>query len=474
MAQFLDWQKGLRTYQIEGVDFLSQQIQNGNHPANFDQPGLGKTAQAIRTGDKLNYKRILVACPAIARINWSREFETFGLLPRTIHVQQTIKSPIPNTADVVIVSHDMLANKHVKEAILNAPEFDLLIVDEAHCFKNRTALRTKALYGERLNGQGGIISNVNSVILLTGTPNPNNSGEFYTHLRALAPKRLETENGRLTYAQFIHRFCQVDVMHFGMRTVERIRGNKNIPELKERLKGWYIRRRKEDVLTELPPLQWGTVVLEPPKGAAKQIKDAEKDPKVKQIQAVLAAASAKHFEKDALLAETLLSQNNATALATMRRIVGLAKVAPVVEFIESEMEATNQGKIILFAYHKEVIAQLAEALKAYKPVVVTGDTSKPQRQKAIDDFQNDEDTLIFIGQITAANSAITLTASSNVLIMEPSWIPAENVQAAARAHRMGQKSDSVLARFITLAGSIDEDITRVIKRKTESISQIMI
>jgi SNF2 family DNA or RNA helicase len=344
-----DWQDQLRSYQIEGVNFLAAEIEVGRHPANFDDPGLGKTLQSIRTADKLKLTRVLVTCPAIARINWSREFAQFGLLPRSIHVQTTTKQVIPKTADVVIIGHDMLATKQVKNQLAELPEFDLLIVDEAHCFKNRTALRTKALYGERLNGQGGYISFAKSTIILTGTPNPNNSSEFYTHLRALASQRLETENGRLTYAQFIHRFCQVDVMHFGHRTVERIRGNKNVPELKERLKGWYIRRKKEDVLKDLPDLRWGTVVLAPPKDAVKNIKEAEKDPKVKQLQAVLAAAAAKHFSKDDQLAESLISQSEAGALATLRRIVGLAKVQPTVEFIQNEMESNPNGKIILFA-----------------------------------------------------------------------------------------------------------------------------
>jgi SNF2 family DNA or RNA helicase len=117
---------------------------------------------------------------------------------------------------------------------------------------------------------------------------------------------------------------------------------------------------------------------------------------------------------------------------------------------------------------------MAEKLKGHKAVVITGDTARNARQKAIDDFQSDPHTRIFIGQITATNSAITLTASDNVLIMEPSWTPAENVQAAARAHRIGQKSSSVLARYVVLAGSVDEDLTRVLIRKSKQISEIMI
>lgn len=469
----MDWQQGLFPYQIEGVEhFINASKTNNKNAANFDDCGLGKSAQAIRAADALNLRRVLVVCPAVARINWGREFEKFGLLPRKVFVITKTSDVIPKDADVVVVGMDMLANKDIHRKLLEY-HFDVLVVDEAHNFKSRVALRTKALYGERLNGQGGLISTSDRTWILTGTPMPNHSGEMFTHLRALFPERLERHNdGRFTYAQFIQHFCQVKFLHFGARTVEKISGNKNVPELKERLKGLYIRRLKQNVLKDLPPLQWGTVVLEPPKRAITDIKKFEKGKDFDHIQAILDAANASHHSSDDTLADKILEQANLSAMATLRRMVGLAKVQPTIEFIKNEFEGGTE-KIILFAYHKEVIEQMTNGLKDFNPVVITGETSKTTRQKAIDSFQNDENVRLFIGQITAANSAITLTASDNVLIMEPSWTPAENVQAAARAHRIGQKSSSVMARYITLAGSLDEDLTRVILRKTKQISEIM-
>lgn len=466
------WQDDLLPYQIEGVNFLVAKKTDHANAGLFDDMGLGKTAQAIRGADALNIKRILVVCPAVARINWQREVLNWQTIPRTTFVIKNIKSDIPLEADVVIVSYDMLANPALRAKVLDL-EFGLLIIDEAHALKNRTALRTKAVYGERLNGQGGIISTAERTWILTGTPLPNNASEIYTHLRALASERLQTQDGRMTYAQFVKYFCVVDILHFGMRTVERIKGNKNTGELRQRLDGFFIRRKKEDVLTQLPALQWGTIVLEPPKSALKEVMALEKTQAISEVKAVLAAAAASHHNKDGTLADDILRDANKQALASLRRAVGLAKVEPTVEFITEELE-NGAAKIILFCYHREVISQMAERLKAFSPVVITGDTPRNARQKAIDDFQGDTKTRLFIGQITATNSAITLTASDNVLIMEPSWTPAENVQAAARAHRIGQKSSSVLARYVVLAGSIDEDLTRVIIRKSKQISEIML
>jgi SNF2 family DNA or RNA helicase len=467
-----NWQAGLLPYQIEGVNFLVAKKTDNSNAGLFDDMGLGKTAQAIRAADALNLRRILVVCPAVARINWQREMLNWQIIPRTTFVIKNIKSDIPLEADVVIVSYDMLANPTLRAKILDMG-FDLLIIDEAQALKNRTALRTKAVYGERLNGQGGILEATKRTWILTGTPLPNNASEIYTHLRALASERLQTPEGRMTYAQFVKYFCVLDILHFGMRTVERIKGNKNTGELRQRIDGFFIRRKKEDVLTQLPALQWGTIVLEPPKSALKEVMALEKTQAISEVKAVLAAAAANHHNKDGTLSDDILRNADKQALASLRRAVGLAKVEPTSDFIKEELE-NGAKKIILFCYHREVISQVAEKLKAFSPVVITGDTARNTRQKAIDDFQGKPDIRVFIGQITATNSAITLTASDNVLIMEPSWTPAENVQAAARAHRIGQESSSVLARYVVLAGSIDEDLTRVIIRKSKQISEIML
>lgn len=429
------------------------------------------TVQAIRGADALNLQRTLVVCPAIARVNWLREFQKWQQTPRSIFIVKTSRAQIPDDSDVVIVSYDMLANKDFQRNIANF-KFDVLIADEAHATKNRKALRTQALYGERLDGSG-IMSLAKRVWILTGTPMPNNASEIYTHLRALAPDRVRVEDGRLTYVQFVNRFCIVERKQFGMRVVERILGNKNVVDLKNRLAGFYIRRRKEEVLKELPPLQWGTIVLEPEPAYRRDLKKLEAGSEAQKIQMLLDAAAANH-QGDGKLADEImeLMETNKRGLASLRRLLGLAKVDPTIELVKNELE--NPGKIILFCYHRDVIDRLATGLKEFNPVVIVGETTPAARQEHIDKFQKDTETRVFIGQITATNSAITLTASDNVLLVEPSWNPAENAQAAARAHRIGQKSSCVLARYVVLAGSLDEVIVKVLLRKSKQISEIML
>ena len=179
-------------------------------------------------------------------------------------------------------------------------------------------------------------------------------------------------------------------------------------------------------------------------------------------EAILAVLRDANGEKD--LAKLVVH------VAELRRITGLAKVQPVIEQLKDEL-AGGLKKIVLFAHHKDVITGLLDGLKDYNPVALFGGVSPSARQTAIDSFQNNPEIRIFIGQLAAAGTAITLTAASDVLFIESSWVPAENAQAAMRVHRIGQK-DSVLIRFATLAGSLDEWITETVRRKTAVLSEL--
>ena len=97
--------------------------------------------------------------------------------------------------------------------------------------------------------------------------------------------------------------------------------------------------------------------------------------------------------------------------------------------------------------------------------------SDEAKQAGIDSFQNHPETQVFIGQFQAAGEGVNLTAASSVLFVESSWTPKDMAQAAGRCHRIGQKN-SVLVRFATLVGSIDENIQRALRRKTATIKQV--
>ena len=179
----------------------------------------------------------------------------------------------------------------------------------------------------------------------------------------------------------------------------------------------------------------------------------------------LVAALDKADDNQALHA--LRAPNSSTS--SLRQELGRLKVQPTIAWVQERMESTN--KLLIFAWHHSVIDDLRRGLVEFNPVVVTGETSPKNRAEAIDLFQNKAPVRIFIGQVLAAGTAISLTAASEVVVVEPSWVPGENVQAIARAHRLGQR-DSVLASFLYLPGTLDERIMRVFRRKASEIADL--
>jgi hypothetical protein len=142
-------------------------------------------------------------------------------------------------------------------------------------------------------------------------------------------------------------------------------------------------------------------------------------------------------------------------MAKLRHELGLEKVPYAIEHIKECFES-GVNKIVVFAHHKDVINKVAEAFPGIT-VVVNGDVSIENRQKAVDSFQNDQNIKLFIGNFQAAGVGLTLTASSHVICIEEDWVPGNITQAEDRCHRIGQL-ESVLVQHLVLDG-FELDIT---------------
>jgi len=256
--------------------------------------------------------------------------------------------------------------------------------------------------------------------------------------------------------EFENRFCKVEEGVYGRI----IKGSKNVKLLRACMNGFLLRRKKTDVLADLPPLRFTTTVL--------TINDTARY----GLVAALKREYNNRFDlrkvgDDELLA---LLKKQTGSLAELRRKTGLIKVAPVVDKIYSEISNTNR-KMLVFAYHHEVIDHLMAGLAALKPVKIDGRDSMSLRDIAIRRFQNDPSVQVAVCQIQAAGVAINLQAASYVLFAESSWVPSENYQAACRAHRIGTQ-DGVLAEFASLPNSVDETINRVLARKAADLAEL--
>lgn len=169
-------------------------------------------------------------------------------------------------------------------------------------------------------------------------------------------------------------------------------------------------------------------------------------------------------------AEVLADLSN-ESLATLRRHTGLAKVKAASEYLVDEM---NDGvrKIVVFAWHTEVINQLAEALRAYNPIVIDGRVPSSKRQPLIDQFTNDPGRGVIIGQIQATKENLDFSAADDIYFVESSWVPGDNMQASKRCSNVN-KMDVVTARFLALPNSSDELVQSAQVRKLNTIDKVI-
>jgi len=438
----------LFNYQIEGVKFLESK----RFAMLADEMGLGKTAQTIHAALSLKSKRILVICPAVALYNWQKEFRSFGNIDSEVFEPGSVPRRTDYHNQVLITSFDRLSlylDKFTRRS------WDVVIVDEAHFLKTPTAKRTLAILGKL-----GVLHYTKRMWALTGTPAPNHAGELWTWLFTFGYTKL-------SYEGFIARYCNAH--HIGGNRYSRVQitgsNTKHTPELKTILKKFVLRRLKKDVLKQLPPIWHQVHYIKP------RYNEIDGDLKTKLTQEWAKLSQQidfDHIPNDDKLLSAL--QAASQSLSSLRRYHGITKVDQTAELIDGELKNEQYDKLVVFGVHTDVIEGLMRRLNSrYKSVVITGATPPKQRQEAVDRFQNDPECKLFYGNIQAAGTAVTLTASHNVLFIEQDWVPGSNAQAAMRCHRIGQERP-VTVRHVCIADSLDAKITGTLMRKTQELS----
>lgn len=418
-----------------------------------DDPGLGKTLESIAAADAIGARHVLVACPAVARVNWQREFLRWQQIDRPVFVASTLSEAerIAGHDGVVIVSYEGLVHA---APLLRQRERDVLICDEAHLLKGPATARTMAVYGaECRRGGDSIAAMCRRVWLLTGTPILNGVHELWPHYRALWPYAVG--DTVLGYEGWLARFCAyTDGPHGSVKVF----ATKEVEFLREAFGSFILRRRLHDVMEGMPELRQSEVVVPLSNtnrstidGYAAQVPGLE--------EKVRAAAEADYipFNEDG------------AHIAAVRRMLGAAKLIGAADLIASELNGGMQ-KAIVFAHHLDVTAGLKQRLPGFSPVLVRGDTPAGERQAAVDRFQRDPKCRLFIANTTTAGTAITLTAAHDLFIVEPDWVPAINRQAIGRALRIGQRN-AVHARFVVADHPLDDALTGTLARKTKLVEQ---
>ena len=425
-----------------------------------DDMGLGKSAQAVRACDLVGAKNILVICPAAVRFNWAREFERFSPMDRPTCLMLTSRDRPASKSGVVICSYDLSVGAL---GLLKTIPWDVLILDEAHYLKERTTKRTRAAYGHN-KATTGLAAHAKRTWRLTGTPAPNDASELYTHLRSAG---IVNE----PFWDFTFRFCKGFDSTYGYK----ITGHKNVEELKALLAPFMLRRTKDEVMTELPPIWYQEVTVD-----RSQVELDGLFPEAQEVGAAAFVANLRVGEvtlKQALEAASgptdamSVLEGSTTSLTTLRRYIAMGKVPAVANLLAEELESGAVRKVVVFGVHKCAVEYMEQHLAKFGAVSLYGSTPPAKRQANIDRFMQDPECRVFIGNVQAAGTGITLTAAHEVVFLEQSWVPAENAQAAMRCHRIGQ-TKPVRVRVFSLYKSVDEQVQQVLLRKAQELSKI--
>jgi hypothetical protein len=418
-----------------------------------DEPGLGKTAQALLAAEASNSYPLLVVVPNVVKTNWAREVElwTPGRSATVVHGDG---KDVDAFSDVVIVNYEIL-DRHV--GWLGRFGFKGMVVDEAHFIKNLKSERSKHVLA--LSRTIRATRPKALMMALTGTPLINSIEDF----RAIW-QFLGWIDDKKPLSELMERLEETELTPADPGFFAAAR--------KAVIDMGIVRRKKVDVAADIPARRIADVPVELDDDLGRSIMAAEAALSARllerfdRVRALKPDSSVEELIRVVAHAELEESKGATTGenVFTMVRKIGQAKATLAADY--TAQLARSVGKVVFFAKHIDVMdtAEAHFAKVGLKSVSIRGDQSAKARQHAIDSFDQDPETAVVVASLTAAGVGLNLQAASNVVLAELSWTSAEQTQAIDRVHRIGQ-SLPVTAWRIIAAHTIDARIAELIDSK---------
>ena len=454
----------LRSYQAEGFAWMWLLQENGFGGCLADDMGLGKTLQAIAVLQLNKEKRValtnedtpdrgqlsmfatesqastsLVVVPASIIQNWVNEIRRFApSLKVMAHAGISRKRDTSDFRyfDVVISSYHT-----VRQDIdfLGAYEFLYVVLDESQMIKNPHSKLYRAM----------IELQAKHKLVVTGTPIENSLTDLWSQINFVNEGLL----GSLNF--FKKRF---------VKSIEKKKNKDQEQRLKELINPFILRRTKDEVAKELPPLyeqyRYCNMTDE-----QKRLYEEEKSTVRNNLLENLEEIGLEKSTMMVLKALTRLRQiSNHPLMVEDDYEYGSGKYDEVFRNIESVVMENHKVLVFSsFVKHLEIYARQLDAL-GWKYAKLTGSTTN--RPQQVDKFQNDPDCRVFLISLKAGGVGLNLTAADYVFILDPWWNPAAEMQALNRAHRIGQDKNVFVYRFIS-NHTVEEKIQRLQERKSE-------
>lgn len=385
-----------------------------------DEPRVGKTLATASAA--LENLPALVVCPAIVKTVWMSAFTNLDPdVPVTIINGKKNATSI-GADGITIINYDLLG------AIEKIGKFQTLILDESHRIKSPKAIRTKAALK--------LMKAIPNVYALSGTPIPNRPIELYPLLRGLGIYK----GG---YYDFASRYARMWKAPWGLD----VSGASNLPELKERMKPFVLRRKKADVFTSYQEPVVSLITFDLP--VDKRELEFSADVLIDHPNPMLA------FE----------------GLSEVMKEAGLRKVKPAIEFILDKLETGEP--IVVFAHHKEVVHGIKDEIKKYCGVsVITGETNQKYRSDIIAQFASGVNK-VFIGNLSACQEGIDLSVADTVVFVEATWQTSALLQASSRIENINKVGCAPLIYLLTIARSLDHTVLKKVLQKQNIVNQII-
>jgi len=449
--------KNLFPFQKKGVSFIEQKR---GRALIADEMGLGKTIQALAWLQlHPELRPAIVLCPAHLKLNWAQEAN--ATLSGNLNLQILFGKDTTQalTGDIIIINYDILANdyetivdpvtgkKKQKEIVqtgwvdfLIALNPRVLVFDEAHYIKSNSAQRTKATKK--------LAKRIPHIIGLSGTPIVNRPIEGF-NIAQIINKAIFPD-----FWKYARTFCNAKHNGFGWDFT----GSSNKEELHKKLtESFMIRRKKADVLPELPDKIRSFVPM-------------DLSNKREYLRAEMAFIEYLHAEKGLAASIKAQKAEHLTKIETLKQLAVRGKINQALDWIQDFLE-DNDEKLVIFTTHKEIVDTLMNEFRGIA-VKVDGSVTAQKRDLAVKAFQNDPRARLFIGNIQAAGTGLTLTAASTVIFLELPWTPGELVQAEDRCHRIGQKN-AVNIYYLLAAGTIEEKIAGLLDEKRKVLEAVL-
>lgn len=440
-----------------------------------DQPGLGKTPTAICFANEIRAERVLVVCPANIRLQWLYRIQEWSTLPAPFLMYPILKGRggVHPNAQWTVVSYDLARTEAIGKA-LAANTYDLLILDEIHYLKSIDAERTQAIFGDHTGSFRkpvrdwdtnkiidydvwfeALASRCGAILGLSGTPLPNRPREAYTVARGLCFDSIDFMSEDNFNERFNPRARLTKTRKDGTEYTYTREEVGRAGELQNRMRANFMTRHmKRQVMKQLKmPLYDLVHVLE-----------------TSQIKAALAAESLLDIDPEMLEGADAVVLGN---WAIVRHQIGLAIAPQVCDYAAMALDG-GEDKLVIGAWHKDVLDIYQQRLAKFGVLRIDGATSAGKKAEHVTTFQTDPRVRVMIGNTLSLGTGTDglQHVCSHLLLGEPDPVPGNNEQFVDRLDRGGQ-TRTVLADFFVAPGSILERILASALRKKQDTHQAL-